>query len=227
MADDGRINAFYGEAGYAEDGAAGQVMVYQPAFFYRTEPLKVTPNADGTGGHLKKVNYYVSASPKPGFKRHPLFYKETGEAADYVLLSAYEASYYDASLGRIFSDGADTDTTVDYSLDRLCSLAGQKPVSGLKKKLTRANAEALAAALSVPAEEATQIIERLAGVNILAKAGFSSGNKSKTIYQGKAQIEFIAFLYFSRMLMNRPGSFTWMTNSRQEPWFRGKGDNKT
>ena len=88
------------------------------------------------------------------------------------------------------------------------------------------DAEALAASLSVPAEEATQIIERLVGVNILAKAGFSSGTKSKTIYQGKAQIEFIAFLYFSRMLMNRPGSFTWMTNSRQEPWFRGKTDNK-
>lgn len=182
VADDGRINAFYGEAGYAEDGAAGQVMVYQPAFFYRTEPLKVTPKTDGTGAHLKKVNYYVSASPKPGFKRHPLFYKESGEAADYVLLSAYEASYYDDSLGRIFSDGTDTDSTIDFSLDRLCSLAGQKPVSGLKKRLTRANAEALAAARGAGWHIDT--IKALAATQMLMLVEYGAMNMQNAIGQG-------------------------------------------
>ena len=84
------------------------------------------------------------------------------------------------------------------------------------------DAEAMAAALSVSVEEATQIIERLVSVNVVAQASFSSGTKSKTIYQGKAYIEFIAFLYFSRMLLNRPNCFTWQTNSRGKPWFHGK-----
>lgn len=82
--------------------------------------------------------------------------------------------------------------------------------------------EALASALSVSADEATQIIERLVSMNLVAQASFSSGTKSKTIYQGKAYIEMIAFLYFSQMLMNRPTCFTWQTNSREKPWFRGR-----
>ena len=84
------------------------------------------------------------------------------------------------------------------------------------------DAEALAAALSVSLEEAAQIIERLVRVNVVAQASFSSGTKSKTIYQGKAYIELIAFLYFSKMLLNRPNCFTWQTNSRERPWFRGE-----
>ena len=33
VADDGTINAFYGQNGYTEDGSNGQVMVYQPKFY--------------------------------------------------------------------------------------------------------------------------------------------------------------------------------------------------
>ena len=83
------------------------------------------------------------------------------------------------------------------------------------------DAEAMAAALSVSVEEATQIIERLVSINVIARASFASGTQSKTIYQGKAFIEFIAFLYFSSILMNRPNQFMWQTNSRDKPWFSG------
>ena len=38
VADDGTINAFYGENGYTEDGSNGQVMIYQPKFYYRRVP---------------------------------------------------------------------------------------------------------------------------------------------------------------------------------------------
>jgi hypothetical protein len=41
VANDGTINAYYGEQGYAEDGTNGQVMVYQPKFYYRMVPLKL------------------------------------------------------------------------------------------------------------------------------------------------------------------------------------------
>ena len=142
-ADNGTVNAFYGEAGYTEDGANGQVMVYQPRFYYRVEPLAMEPQASGTGYRLKKANYYISPSPKPGFKRHPAFYGENGAPVGHILFSAYEASYYSAALGRSFVDGTDTDGEIGDG-DRLCSLPGKKPVSGTTKPLTREAAEALA-----------------------------------------------------------------------------------
>ena len=146
VADDGTINAFYGEAGYAEDGSSGQVMVYQPKFYYRTEPLALTAQSTGNGYVLKKVNYYISPRPMPGFRLHPAFFGADGNPTEYILYSAYEASYYDASLGKMFVDGTDTDAVIDPALDRLCSLAGQKPVGGLYKSLTRTAAEQLAGA---------------------------------------------------------------------------------
>ena len=144
VADDGTVNAFYGQAGYAEDGTAGQVMVYQPKFYYRTEPLILSANPSGTGSLLKKVNYYISPTPKPGFRLHPAFFGRNGEPIDYLLCSAYEAAYYDASLGRCFSDGTDTGSRIDFEKDRLCSLPDKKPIAGVTKNLTRSNAEALA-----------------------------------------------------------------------------------
>lgn len=145
-ADDGTVNAFYGEPGYTEDGSNGQVMVYQPKFYYRVEPLTLAANGAGEGCLLKKANYYISPGPKPGFKLHPAFYRENGAEADHILLSAYEASYYDASLGKYFVDGTDTDTAVDFQNDRLCSLPDKKPVGGTAKNLKRSNAEKLAKA---------------------------------------------------------------------------------
>lgn len=41
VADDGTVNAYYGAAGYAEDGSAGQVMVEVPKFYYKVVPLKL------------------------------------------------------------------------------------------------------------------------------------------------------------------------------------------
>jgi hypothetical protein len=39
--DDGTIVAYYGDEGYTEDGSNGQVMVFQPAFYYKVVPLKL------------------------------------------------------------------------------------------------------------------------------------------------------------------------------------------
>lgn len=41
VSDDGTITAYYGDEGYTEDGSNGQVMVYQPAFYYKVVPLKL------------------------------------------------------------------------------------------------------------------------------------------------------------------------------------------
>ena len=55
VANDGTINAYYGEQGYAEDGTNGQVMVYQPKFYYRMVPLKLEKQASGLGYHIRKA----------------------------------------------------------------------------------------------------------------------------------------------------------------------------
>lgn len=63
--DDGTIVAYYGDEGYTEDGSNGQVMVFQPKFYYKVVPLKLEKNNDSSiGYHLRKVNYYVSSKPK-------------------------------------------------------------------------------------------------------------------------------------------------------------------
>ena len=44
LADDGTVNAYFGDAGYTEDGSNGMVMVEQPKFWYKVVPLKLEAN---------------------------------------------------------------------------------------------------------------------------------------------------------------------------------------
>jgi hypothetical protein len=142
--DDGTITAYYGDESYTEDGSNGQVMVYQPAFYYKVVPLKLEKNTDsGIGYHLRKANYYVSSKPKTGFKLHPAFYDENSNAINYILFSADEGSMYDVSTQAYVNDGVDTDTAIEAG-DLLCSVAGKKPISGLKKPLNKVNLETMA-----------------------------------------------------------------------------------
>lgn len=144
VSDDGTITAYYGDENYAEDGSNGQVMVYQPAFYYKVVPLKLEKNTDsGIGYHLRKANYYVSSKPKTGFKLHPAFYDENGNAINYILFSADEGSMYDVSAEEYVNDGTNTDTAIEAG-DLLCSVAGKKPISGLEKPLNKTNLEQMA-----------------------------------------------------------------------------------
>lgn len=141
VADDGTINAYYGDEGYTEDGSNGQVMVYQPVFYYMVVPLVYDKQETGIGYHLRKANYYASDMPKPGFKRHPAFYDENGNEVDYILLSAYEGSIYDTSESAYLMND---EQVADFAADKFCSIAGVKPASGLTQNLTRPNVEQLA-----------------------------------------------------------------------------------
>lgn len=143
--DDGTITAYYDDDGYTEDGSNGQVMVYQPAFYYKVVPLKLEKNTDsGIGYHLRKANYYVSAKPKTGFKLHPAFYDANGNEIDYILYSAYEGSMYDSSTQAYVNDNVDKSITYEDG-DLLCSVAGKKPISGLRSGLgTKQNFETMA-----------------------------------------------------------------------------------
>lgn len=144
VSDDGTIVAYYGDENYAEDGSNGQVMVFQPAFYYKVVPLKLEKNTDsGIGYHLRKANYYVSSKPKAGFKLHPAFYDANGNEIDYILYSADEGSMFDVSAKAYVNDNVDTDTAIEEG-DLLCSVAGKKPISGLKKPLNKVNLETMA-----------------------------------------------------------------------------------
>ena len=157
LTNDGVVLAYYGEAGYIETGALTeaitkdgttyaigtevQVMVEQKPVWYKVVPVKVTPNTDsGIGYHGQVMRYYVAGEPKAGFTLHPAFY---GEARP-IYLSAYEGSYFDTALDRIFNDDTDTSTTINTG-DKLCSIGNNtKPISGLRKTITKANLELIA-----------------------------------------------------------------------------------
>lgn len=145
VADDGSIVAWHGDADYKEDGSMGQVMVYQPKFYYLVCPVEYDPIDTGIGYHLRKANYYVSEKPRAGFRLHPAFYDASGNEIDYILDSAFEGSIWDADGGD--GNGAylmNDEQVMNTGTDKFCSIAGVKPASGLSQNLTRPNVEALA-----------------------------------------------------------------------------------
>lgn len=142
VADDGTILAYYGDDDYKEDGSNGQVMVYQPKFYYLVVPIAYEPIDNEVGGyHLKVANYYVSDTLRPGFKVHPAFINEDGLEVDYILIGAYEASIYDTSAKAYLKQD---EQVADFDKDLLCSISNVKPCSGLTQNLTSAAVEKLA-----------------------------------------------------------------------------------
>lgn len=141
VADDGSIVAWYGDADYKEDGSMGQVMVYQPKFYYLVCPVEYDPIDTGIGYHLRKANYYVSEKPRAGFRLHPAFYDASGNEIDYFLTSAYEGSIYDASASAYLLNDEQVMNTGEY---KFSSIAGARPASGSSQNLTRPNIEAMA-----------------------------------------------------------------------------------
>ena len=150
--DDGTISKWWGEDGYVEDGSIGQIMVRQPKFYYKVVPLKLQKiepedetQTDVKGYHGLKMAYYISDKPLPGFKLHPAFINAEGEEVDCYYIGSYEASLWDASENEYrkydtwdVTDNGDNTYTInafdaypaDAQNDKLCSIAGVKPVSG-------------------------------------------------------------------------------------------------
>ena len=159
LTDDGVNLGYLGDAGYTETGALAQsitendvtypigtpvqVMVEQPKFYYKVVPLVTEKIEGGKGHHLRKARYYVSDTPKLGFKLHPAFIKN-GEVLNRIYLSAYEGCLYDVSASAynlIDDQGGDFTATTG---DKLSSIANAKPASGLTQNLTRSGARIVA-----------------------------------------------------------------------------------
>ena len=148
---DGVIIDSYSPEDVGEPDTDVDVMVYQPKFYYKVVPLKLEKQSSGLGYHIRKANYYISSTPHAGFKLHPLFFDKNGNEIDYVLFSAYEASYMWRRqvstngtdfryVDSIFHDGVGTDTTIETSAV-LKSLPGVKPISGQYKAMNKVNME--------------------------------------------------------------------------------------
>lgn len=141
VSDGGTINAYYGDEGYTEDGSNGQVMIYQPKFYYLVCPLEYDRQETGYGYHLRKANYYISETQRAGFKLHPAFYDKNGNEVDYILMSAYEGCIYDTSANAYLKND---EQVMDASKDKFSSIAGARPASGVSQNLTRPNIEQMA-----------------------------------------------------------------------------------
>ena len=141
VANDGTINAWYGDSAYKEDGSNGQVMVYQPAFWYLVAPVEYEKQATGVGYHLRKANYYVSGKARAGFRLHPAFFDASGNEVDHIFFSAFRGSIYDTSAKAYVKDDAQV---CDAGTDLFCSISGVKPASGYNQNLTRTSIEQMA-----------------------------------------------------------------------------------
>lgn len=141
VSDGGTINAYYGDEGYTEDGSNGQIMVYQPKFYYLVCPLEYDRQETGYGYHLRKANYYISETQRAGFKLHPAFYDKNGNEVDYILMSAYEGCIYDTSANAYLKND---EQVMDASKDKFSSIAGARPATGVSQNLTRPNIEQMA-----------------------------------------------------------------------------------
>ncbi len=160
--DAGVVLAYPGEAGYTESGKLViaievdsviypvgthvQVMVEQPAFWYRSVPIDFKKIPGKRGFSVQKIRYYISETARFGFKLHPAFYTRDGSKSpvDKIYLSAYEGCAYDVSAGKYnFNDEQIVDFTAN-SGDKLSSIINVKPISGLTQDFTRAKARIIA-----------------------------------------------------------------------------------
>ena len=133
LADDGvTVNAYYGASGYTEDGSNGQVMVEIPAFYYRVIPTKTEISGTGRGTAILEGEWWVSDSCKEGFKLHPMFMKD-GKPRAKAYIGAFEGSTYDVSASAYnTTDAQNVDFTASTG-DKLASIKGAKPTSGLSQ----------------------------------------------------------------------------------------------
>ncbi len=160
LKDDGTVKAYYGDPNYKEDGQAwnsigvvevpfktAQVMVEQPLFYYKVVPLQLEPisstatgtsPAHTTGYSMKKARYYVSPTPKKGFKVHPAFIVN-GQINDKIYLAAYEGCLQECPPESWKYNKTDAKLGVDYGEDtvKLASIGNAKPASGMNNTLTR------------------------------------------------------------------------------------------
>ena len=151
VADDGTINAFYGDNNYTEDGSNGQVMIYQPKFYYKRIFRAVEPVVNGTA--VRHEALIISPTEQTGFKLAPVFKGDL----DYVLLPAFDAGLVDS---------------------KLTSIAGVKPVNQITIAQAEAYANARGTGwhiMNMAAESANQMLQMVEFGNMNGQNSIESG----------------------------------------------------
>lgn len=173
--DAGQIVSFYGDNDY--DESAGQVMVYQPKFYYKRIIGKTSDTLAGTA--IREEQLILSPAKISGFKLHPLFIDKFGNELPYVLLSAYEGSVYSTGSAQLLTND---ESTVNFNTDKLSSKPNVKPVSGINKELTIDNLEKLGAnrgtgwsITNLQYESAEQMLMMVEYGNLNLQSAFEAG----------------------------------------------------
>lgn len=196
LTDDGVVVAYQGDPAFSSSGTLTQaatvgdttypigtkvqVMVEQPKFYYKVVPmiLERTSDTADQGWKTRKMRYYISDTPKAGFKVHPQFICN-GKENDYIYKSAYEGSLWDVSASAYILDDAQV---ADFNADMLSSIANAKPASGNTQNLTRGNTRKLAQNRGHGWEQ--QYTATLAGTQLLILIEYGSFNMQTNIGSG-------------------------------------------
>lgn len=196
LTDDGVVVAYQGDPAFSSSGTLTQaatvgdttypigtkvqVMVEQPKFYYKVVPmiLERTSDVADQGWKTRKMRYYISDTPKAGFKVHPQFICN-GKENDYIYKSAYEGSLWDVSASAYILDDAQV---ADFNADMLSSIANAKPASGNTQNLTRGNTRKLAQNRGHGWEQ--QYTATLAGTQLLMLIEYGSFNMQTNIGSG-------------------------------------------
>lgn len=196
LTDDGVVVAYQGDPAFSSSGVLTQaatvgdttypvgtkvqVMVEQPKFYYKVVPmvLERTSDAADQGWKTRKVRYYISDTPKAGFKVHPQFICN-GKENDYIYKSAYEGCLWDKSAAAYIMDDAQV---ADFANDMLSSIANAQPASGKTQNLTRANTRKLAQNRGHGWEQ--QYAAVLAGTQLLMLIEYGNFNSQNNIGAG-------------------------------------------
>lgn len=187
VADNGTITAFEGDNNYTEDGSNGQVMVYQPKFYYLKAPTRTSVEENSLV--VQEETIIISGEPKTGFSLHPLFLDSNNNEVDYVLLSAYEGCAYDVSASAYnLTDAA----TVNFTEDKLSSIANAKPISGENQALNCDAAMQLAQnrgtgwqLTNLLFESVNQLLMEVEYGSLNLQSAFNLGISKLTSYGGK------------------------------------------
>lgn len=242
VTDAGVVVAYFGDAGYTETGkltqaiAIGentysvgtrvQTMVEQNKFYYRMVPLSLEPIADGIGFKVRKARYYVSATPKAGFKLYPAF-RRNGVEVDKIYDGAFKGSIYDASAGTYCTDDS---VTADFAVttgDKLASIANAKPASGITNNLTRANCRKLAANVGTGWQQGDFLIDNM--TTLLFMVEYAKLDAQSIIGRGRVDVtddgttSMTVNTGGTSTLGNGTGSATG-TNGQVSVTYRGKED---
>jgi len=242
VTDAGVVVAYFGNAGYTETGkltqaiaigentysvgARVQTMVEQNKFYYRMVPLSLEPIADGIGFKVRKARYYVSATPKAGFKLYPAF-RRNGVEVDKIYDGAFKGSIYDTSAGTYCTDDS---VTADFAVttgDKLASIANAKPTSGITNSLTRANCRKLAANVGIGWQQGDFLIDNM--TTLLFMVEYAKLDAQSIIGRGRVDVtddgttSMTVNTGGTSTLGNGTGSATG-TNGQVSVTYRGKED---